>query len=190
MIQTAGDDLNKCRLPWISIKPPPCPNGQSRCDTWDRAGMAEGAYDNEIDEMLQALATLPGPVWLTIHHEPEGGGGQTKPNDLNGGIQAHISMNRRVRERIDALGLQDEISFGLILMSWTWDSRSGRNADDWWESGIYDFLGVDIYSNSEQSLLTIGNPTPVFPRIRVWAAGKGVDLAGSIPPHHFGWRCS
>ncbi|MCY1078888.1 hypothetical protein [Archangium lansingense] len=28
--------------------------------------------DGEIDELLRALDALPGPVWLTLHHEPEG----------------------------------------------------------------------------------------------------------------------
>ena len=35
--------------------------------------MASGQYDGEIDSMLRALDDVGGPVWLTVHHEPEGG---------------------------------------------------------------------------------------------------------------------
>lgn len=177
MISTAADDLENGRLPWVSVKPPVCPDGEARCENSDWTGMADGVYDAQIDEMLTALAALPGPVWLTIHHEPEGGGGVNHPDDPVGGSQAHIGMNQRVRDRITALGLENDIALSLILMSWTWDSRSGRNPNDWWEPGIYDILGIDHYNDSEGSLLENGEPTPVFPRIRTWAAQRGVDVA-------------
>ncbi|MCA9582739.1 MAG: hypothetical protein KC416_13160, partial [Myxococcales bacterium] len=48
MINTARDDLNNGRLPWVSTKTPP----------W--ADMAAGKHDAEIDEMLRALDALGG----------------------------------------------------------------------------------------------------------------------------------
>ncbi|HEX9643896.1 MAG TPA: hypothetical protein VGC11_07850, partial [Acidimicrobiia bacterium] len=158
MVDTARGDIAHGRVPWVSVKPP----------SW--SAMAAGTHDSEIDAMLKALDGLSGPVWLTIHHEPEGGGGVNSPDDP-GGPAAHVAMNRRVRERMTALGT-DNIALAPVLMSWSWNSASGRNPDAWWEPGIYDFVGVDHYQDSESSLLT----TTWF-KVRSWAAARGVDVA-------------
>lgn len=150
MIDTARADITAGRLPWISIKTPP----------WSE--MAAGIHDAAIDEMLRALDALPGPVWLTVWHEPENDPGL--PSD-------HVGMNRRVRQRMTALGT-DNIALVVILMSWTWDARSGRNPSVWWEPGIYDLLGVDHYTDLEVSLID-----PVWLSIRQWAAARNVDVA-------------
>lgn len=158
MINTARDDIQAGRLPWVSTKTPP----------W--AEMARGDHDAQIDEMLEALDALPGPVWLTIHHEPEGGGGVNRPDDP-AGPAGHLAMNRRVRERMTALGT-DNVALAQVLMSYTWDDRSGRNPDEWWEEGVYDIAGVDHYTFSEASLVD-----SVWKEIRTWAAARGTDLA-------------
>lgn len=179
MIDIAHDDLINGRLPWISVKPPPCRNNDSNCESWQWLAMADGAFDTEIDEMLDALSALPGPVWLTVHHEPEGGGGETQPNDLVGGIEAHVGMNRRVRERMNELEV-DNVALAPILMAWTFQAASGRNPNDWWEEGIYDFVGIDIYRDSEGSLLTTGEAIgggPVWPFIRNWAEERNTEVA-------------
>jgi len=158
MVTTARSDIANGRQPWVSVKTP----------SW--TAMANGDHDAEIDEMLRALDALNGSVWLTIHHEPEGGGGNNSADDP-GGPSAHVAMNRRVRERMTALGT-DNIALAPILMGWTFNPSSGRNANDWWAPGIYDFLGVDHYQDSQASLLTDN-----WFRVRSWAAGKGVDIA-------------
>jgi hypothetical protein len=158
MINMASDDLAHSRLPWVSTKTP----------SW--AAMAAGTYDAQIDQMLNALNALPGPVWLTIHHEPEGGGGVNSPDDP-AGPAGHVAMNKRVRQRMTALNV-DNVALAPILMSYTWTSASGRNPNEWWEAGIYDFLGVDHYRDSQESLV---NST--FLTIRQWAAQRGVDVA-------------
>jgi hypothetical protein len=140
------------RLPWISVKTPP----------WRE--VANGQHDAGIDELLKWLAAQPKPVWLTVWHEPE--------NDLNMGTAAdHVAMNRRVRQRMTALGVKN-VTLALILMSWTWDSRSGRNPEEWWGTGIYDILGLDPYNEKEDTLLK-----PVWAQIRKWAQAKGVEIA-------------
>ncbi len=158
MIDTAKDDIAHKRLPWVSIKTP----------SW--ADMGKGAHDSEIDEMLGALDAIQGPVWLTMHHEPEGGGGVNSPDDP-AGPAGHIAMNERVRQRMTALGV-DNVALAPILMSWTFDPASKRDPNEWWKPGIYDFLGVDHYRDSETSLL---NPT--WSTIRKWAEQKGVEVA-------------
>ena len=158
LVTTARDDLAHHRLPWVSVKTP----------SW--AAMGAGHHDGEIDQLLRALDALPGPVWLTIHHEPEGGAGVSSPDDP-AGPAGHIAMNRRVRQRMTALGV-DNVALAPILMAYTWTEASGRNPDEWWAPDIYDFLGVDIYNHGEGSLITDN-----WLRVRQWAAARGVDVA-------------
>ncbi|MEO8550450.1 MAG: hypothetical protein ABI678_10765 [Kofleriaceae bacterium] len=161
MITMASGDLAHHRLPWVSIKPPPPPS-------W--ADMGNGVYDAQIDQMLNALKALPGPVWLTVHHEPEGGGGTNAPDDP-GGPSAHIAMNRRVRARITALGVHN-VALAPVLMSWTFTTASQRNPDVWWAPGIYDFFGVDHYEKNEVALTDA-----TWAKVRQWSAARGADIA-------------
>ena len=131
MVSTARTDLENDRLPWVSIKTP----------GW--ALMASGQLDGEIDSMLRALDDVGGPVWLTVHHEPEGGGGATGPDDP-GGAPSWRAMQVKIRERMTAVGTQN-IAFAPALMSWTFDPESGRDPADWWVEGIWDFAGIDHY---------------------------------------------
>ena len=157
-ITTVTTDLAAGRLPWISLKTP----------GW--TAMADGTHDAEIDQLLTALDATGGPVWLTIHHEPEGGGGVNTPDDP-AGPAGHVAMNRRVRERMTALGTSN-IALAPILMGWTFDPRSGRSPEEWWAPGIYDFLGVDVYRETTDTLLT-----DTWQRIRHWAAAHDTDIA-------------
>ena len=154
----ARDDLAAGRLPWVSIKTP----------SW--AEMAAGSHDAQIDKLLRQLDGLDGPVWLTVWHEPEGGGGVNTPDDP-AGPSGHLAMNRQVRTRMTELGV-DNVALAPIFMAWTWNERSGRDIDEWWDDGVYDFLGVDYYCEETTSMLT-----PGWARVRSWAAEKGVDVA-------------
>ena len=158
MVTTASDDLAHGRLPWVSVKTP----------SW--AEMGAGKHDAEIDQMLSALAALQGPVWLTIHHEPEGGGGNNQPDDP-AGPAGHIAMNRRVRQRMTALNVRN-VALAPILMTYTFKPASGRNPEDWFAPGIYDFIGVDHYMDKEASLLDSS-----WISIRTWAGSKGLDIS-------------
>lgn len=158
MVTMAKDDISHHRVPWVSVKPP----------SW--AAMGAGTYDAEIDDMLTALGTVPGPVWLAVHHEPEGGGGANTPDDPSG-APGHLAMNGRVRMRMTALGIKN-VALAPILMSYTWLPASNRNPEDWWKPGIYDFVGIDHYRDAEASLLT-----PTWSVVRTWAQAKGVDIA-------------
>ena len=160
MVDVAAADIAAGRHPWVSTKTP----------SW--ADMANGTYDDEIDEMLRALDGLPGPVWLSLHHEPEGGEGVNEPDDP-AGPSGHVAMNRQVRQRMTALGV-DNVALAPILMSWTWDSRSGRNPNDWWAPGIYDFVGITHFVPKESTLVNA-----VWSDVREWAQDEGVDIAVS-----------
>jgi hypothetical protein len=158
LVEEATDDAAHGRVGWVSVKTPP----------WDEMG--DGDHDAEIDQMLNALDDIDGPVWLTMHHEPEGGGGTNAPDDPSGPA-GHIAMNTRVRQRMTALGV-DNVALAPILMTYTWKPGSGRNPEDWWAPGIYDFLGVDHYRDSETSPLD-----DAWYDIREFAAAKGVEVA-------------
>lgn len=158
MVSTARDDLAKGRLPWVSVKPP----------SW--AAMAAGTHDRAIDEMLTALDALGGPVWLTIHHEPEGGNGVNAPDDP-AGPAGHVAMNRRVRERMTALRTT-HVALAPILMTYTFKAASGRNPDEWFAPGIYDFIGVDHYRDAEASLVEA-----TWATVRTWVAARKLDVA-------------
>ncbi|HJR90849.1 MAG TPA: hypothetical protein VJ938_00250, partial [Acidimicrobiia bacterium] len=73
----------------------------------------------------------------------------------------------------------DNIALAPILMDWTWNPASGRDPDAWWDSQIYDFMGVDHYVcyNDESSCQDDGMLTGDWATIRAWAATEGVDLA-------------
>lgn len=154
MISTASDDMDAGRLPWVSVKTP----------AW--AEMAAGAHDDEIDEMLLALDGLDGPVWLTVWHEPENDPGTAA--DWRG-------MQVRVRQRMDALGT-DNIAFAAVLMSWTYTDASGRDPEDWWVDGIWDFLGIDHYLENE-AVEFAGPSDTLWNAAYDFAAAKQIDVA-------------
>ncbi len=160
MVNTARSDLAAGRLPWVSIKTP----------GW--VAMGNGTYDAQIDEMLRALDSLNGPVWLTVHHEPEGGAGKNYADDP-AGAPAWRAMQQRIRTRMTAIGT-DNIAFAPILMSWTFDQRSGRNPADWWVDGIWDFAGIDHYIEKESAA---GMTSAMWPQVNAFYASKGLKIA-------------
>lgn len=162
MRSSAAADLAAGRVPWVSVKTP----------GW--ALTASGAIDGEIDDMLRGLDSLGGPVWLTVHHEPEGGGGSPGPDDP-GGASAWRAMQAHVRDRMTAVGTRN-VAFAPVLMAWTFDARSHRNPLDWWVDGVWDFAGVDYYVESEAptDLSTAG---PMWGTVRSFYGARGLKVA-------------
>jgi hypothetical protein len=134
MYATVQNDLANNRLPMISIKTP----------AWDSVG--RGDYDTQLDAMARKLDSFGKPVWLVLHHEPEGGGGTNSPDDP-GGSAAWRLMQTRMRQRLDAVDSKN-IAFMPVLMSYTWQSSSDRNPEDWWVPGIWDAYFVDHYHDN------------------------------------------
>jgi hypothetical protein len=135
LVDTCRADLAAGRVPWVSVK-------LGRLATW--ADTAAGKIDGHLLDLFKRLAALPGPVWFTVHHEPEGGGGTNLP-DEGAGSQVHWrAMQARVRALLDTSGATN-IAFAPILMAWTFSSTSGRNPADWWVPGVWDFAGIDNY---------------------------------------------
>lgn len=165
MISTAKADIAANRLPHVSIKTP----------GWN--AVASGQYDAELDSMLTRLDALGGPVWFTVHHEPEGGG--CKPNcpgpngeDDAAGPAGWRAMQSKVRQRMNALGTKN-IAFMPVLMAWTWDTSSNRKPEDWWVPGIWDAYIVDSYAETPGQ-----NPsdTKAWKGFVPWVESKGLPF--------------
>lgn len=165
MITTAKADIAANRLPHVSIKTP----------GWN--AVASGQYDAELDSMLTRLDALGGPVWFTVHHEPEGGG--CKPNcpgpngeDDAAGPAGWRAMQSKVRQRMNALGTKN-IAFMPVLMAWTWDSSSNRKPEDWWVPGIWDAYIVDSYAETPG---TNPSDTKAWKGFVPWVESKGLPF--------------
>ena len=161
--ETAYKDIQKAidagRFPWVSFKLPV---------SWD--DVSDGKLDTELGMLLTQLDSYGVPIWLTMHHEPEGGEGINNA-DQPSGSRGHRRMNAKVRELMTKLDTKN-IALSLVLMGWTWDQHSGRSADEWWDGDTYDFIGVDHYVEKDATLV---NGT--WRKIRKWAKDKGVDVA-------------
>lgn len=148
-VSQARTDLAVGRVPWVSIKPG---------DSWQAYG--DGKYDAQLKQLFTDLSSLKGPVWFTFHHEPEGGCNKScAANGMDdiGGPTQWLRMQERtskVLHDLRAQGVATNVSFAPILMGWTFQSASGRNPSQWYKPGIWDFAGIDAYSDAKKTNLT------------------------------------
>jgi hypothetical protein len=81
-------------------------------------------------------------------------------------------MQEKIRERMNALETKN-IAFAPILMSWTSDPRSGRNPQDWWVDGIWDFVGIDHYHYDERGqMMTSAADDPMWEKAYAFYSSK------------------
>lgn len=121
----ARDDVSNGRLPLISTK---VPN-----DNW--AAVANGSQDTWLLARIRALAAVPGPVWLALHHEPYGDG---QPADW-------VRMQQHARQLIDANSTN--ITLVGILNGYDFKARD-RNPSAWNHpvgTGV-EAMGFDSYN--------------------------------------------
>ena len=165
----SADAVAKCkeaidngRVPWLSMKP-----GTS----W--TNVANGTIDAALQNLFNRLDALGGPVWMTMHHEPEGGGGTNSPDDP-GGAPAWRAMQTRIRAVLGAKGTTN-IALLPCLMGYTWSTGSGRNPDDWWVPGIFDAYGFDIYKSTESGPAPTRNAS--WTRAVAWCKERNIPMA-------------
>lgn len=120
-MSTARADLAAGRIPWLSFKLP-----QSWTD------MAAGKGDAWVTDLGTKLAALPGPVWVALHHEPEG----------DGVAADYRAMQARC---LPMLGKHANVATTLILTGWGEVLGSQKIADYWPGDGV-DILGMDPYN--------------------------------------------
>lgn len=160
---TCRTDLAAGRLPWVRLKPPP----------W--AAVAAGQHDADMAGLLRALDALGGPVWLTVHHEPEGGAGRNEPDDPAGpdGYSRMLARILDVRDQVRPANVE----IVPIFMAYTWAAASGRDVDAWLPRTVTDrlrLLGVDYYEGKESAATLV---TPYWLRVREWAGARRLDVA-------------
>lgn len=124
LVERASEDITAGRVPIVSIKPPK-PWAALATDTaW-------------LDALVEPLSALPGPVYLTINHEPE--------NDAHhfGTPAEYVALQNAAIERAALAGGQ--VAIVPILSSWSFDERAQRTPSDWNvpNASIY---GLDLYN--------------------------------------------
>lgn len=160
-VETARDDLARGRLPWISFK---------LGVDWGSA--ASGGADEWTRSLAARLAELPGPVWVALHHEPEGDG--------------PIDQWRAMQERLGPI-LRDgarNVAFTVILTGWNQINKPEEFSLDrvWPDTGV-DVAGFDVYQfyGAERGGSTVSELTDLsavyFEPFSRWAQKQGVAWA-------------
>jgi hypothetical protein len=151
------------RVPKLSMKP-----GMPWTD------VAVGKLDVALRNLFGKLGPLDGPVHFILHHEPEGGGSAGNQPDDPGGAPAWRAMQRQVRAVLDGTGATN-IAFGPCLMAYTWSKNSGRNPDDWWVDGIFDFYSADLYQSTEAGPAPVNNDS--WLNFVAWCERRNIPMA-------------
>lgn len=124
MVSRASTDLKSGRIPLISTKVP---------GTW--ASVAAGQQDAWLLDRINGLATVGGPVWLALHHEPSGDGA---PADW-------VAMQQHARKLIKANS--SNIALVGILNGWDFKKKNGDPAAFNMPVGTgVDIMGFDSYN--------------------------------------------
>ncbi len=104
------------------------------------ASIADGSHDAWIRSRADAFRNFGDPVYLTFHHEPE--------NDLAhfGTPQEFARAFRHIVAIFRHRGA-DNVAFVWTMMSWTFNPRSGRDANAYYPGNRYvDLVGADGYN--------------------------------------------
>jgi hypothetical protein len=158
LLETVRDDRAHYRASFVSIKPPAA---------WHE--IADGTYDSWLDGLLKSLDDTGYPVLLCLHHEPEDDAGPIgmEPADW-------VAMQSRA---ITLARDKPAVTIVPILMQWTFDSRSGRDPEQWMVAEA-DVFGLDVYNHWSQTngmeWQTFGSEVDL---VIPWAQGKPILIA-------------
>ena len=124
-VATARSDVQHGRLPWISFKLP---------HSWE--DMTAGRGDAWARDLARRLATVPGPVWVAFHHEPEGDG--------------DITAWRTMQERLAPIVRRTAPNVAYTVVLTGWNQFFGETKYDLahvWPRGVkIDVAGFDLYN--------------------------------------------
>ena len=123
-ITQATADAKAGRIPWLSYKLP---------GTW--ADAASGQSDAATKALAAKLATVPGPVWVALHHEPEG----------DGNLADWVALQKRL---LPLLAAAPNVRTSIILTAWdTFDSgNAAYSLKSLWPGTMVDIMGFDVYN--------------------------------------------
>jgi hypothetical protein len=128
LVRRCHDDLANRRLPHVSIKP---------AGTWRDVGA--GARDDWLAGMLRPLGAESGPVFFTLHHEPE--------NDVGPeGMQPSDFVAMQVRAIRIAAELAPQVTIVPVLQHWTFDPLHVNIDPSVWLVPGASVIGLDIYN--------------------------------------------
>lgn len=160
-VATAKSEVAAGRLPIISFK---IPNN-------DWAGAARGTYDSLLRAATAGLATVPGKVFVTVHHEPTG----------DGLPAAYAAMQRHV---LPILSPPANVDAGVIVNGFWWSAQAKGYTD----AAIAQWLPTDVLRLSEiVASDTYQGGTTAAPgenagvkiaRMSAWATRVGVTRLG------------
>jgi hypothetical protein len=124
-VASAAHDLSRQRVPWMSFKLP---------HSWE--DMREGSGDAWARSLARDLAGLDGPVWLALHHEPEG----------DGDIRAWTAMQARLAPIVREAA--PNVAYSIILTGWQQlNGEREYSLDALWPEGTsIDLLGFDVFN--------------------------------------------
>ncbi len=128
VVARCRDDLANNRLPHVSVKPP---------GTW--RAVASGAQDLWLSELLLGLGQERGPIFLTVHHEPENDAGAPGmlPADW-------VGMQRRALAL--AADHASNVTVVPVLQHWTFDPVRDDIDPSVWIVPDAPVFGIDVYN--------------------------------------------
>lgn len=128
LVTQSRGDLRRKRLPHVSVKPP---------GSWD--DVASGRRDLWLADLFRGLAVSGGPVFLTIHHEPENDSGARGM-----GAKDFVAMQERAI-RIGRVSAPN-VTVVPVHQHWTFDPDRRDKEPAAWVVPDADVFGLDIYN--------------------------------------------
>ena len=130
--QIAVWDTASGRTPVLSIK---AARRDGSAVRW--ADIAAGRQDAAIRAQAAGLQSLNGPIFLSLHHEPENDPGNGTPADYAAAWRHYVSVFR-------SMGVSN-VAFTWILMAWSFVTPAV--ADSYYPGDdVVDYLGADGYN--------------------------------------------
>ena len=153
-VRRAKGDASKKRVPWMSFKAP-----------YSWSAMASGTGDAWARNLATKMKSVNGPVWVAVHHEPEG----------DGDIQTWKRMQARLAPIMRAAA--PNLGYSIILMGYhQFQGAAKYSLSRTWPNTKIDVVGFDIYEmyGSKGSHKWKRFTRDYFKPIRAWSKKTGV----------------
>ena len=160
-VKTATADALANRIAWMSFKAP-----------YSWTDMAAGRGDAWARDLATRLKTVGGPVWVAIHHEPEG----------QGDMQKWKAMQARLAPLMRAIA--PNLGYSIILMGYhQFQGDAKYSLSTTWPNTKIDVAGFDIYErygvvkNGVMDTQWKDFRGKYFAPLKKWSAATGVPWA-------------
>jgi hypothetical protein len=153
-VKRAKADASRNRVPWMSFKAP-----------YSWSAMASGKGDAWARNLATRMKAVRGPVWVAVHHEPEG----------DGDIQTWKRMQARLAPIMRAAA--PNLGYSIILMGYhQFRGAAKYSLSRTWPNTKIDVAGFDIYEmyGTKGSTKWKTFTRTYFKPIQAWAKRTGV----------------